>query len=493
MLFNSFEFLIFFPVVFFAFFLLPRRFQWMILLMASSYFYMAFVPWYVLVLFFLIIIDYSMGRLIESAQGEGRKIYLYFSIATNLGVLFLFKYLNFFNENITIFANAIGWNYSLESLQIILPIGLSFHVFQSLSYVIEVYRGKHPAEKHLGVYALYVMFFPQLVAGPIERPQHLLPQLHRVFEFEYERVADGLTQMLWGFFKKLVIADQLGVIVDGVYTDVDNMPPGVVVIAVVLFAYQLYCDFSGYSDIAIGSARVFGVELSANFMRPYSASSIAEFWRKWHISLSNWLRDYLYYPLALLNIGSPRIRVYVATLVTFILIGLWHGANWTFVLLGLTHGIYLSFAMVSKGIRNQIADVLRIAHFPRYHHWLKILTTFTLVSVSWVFFRAPTVQEAFEIIFTLPDGLVQLIGWTFSVNMTVVADALGIGGGFLVLRIASVVFLEGAQYIMRNHSSVRIYLMTLSKTARVLSYYFVCLWILLLGYFGEKTFIYFQF
>jgi len=241
MLFNSLSFLIFFPVVAFLFFTLPRRFQWVLLLVASAYFYMAFVPWYILILLFLIVADYSFGRIIEKEEGKRRKMFLIASIICNLGTLFLFKYFNFFNDNIAELAQFIGWNYSIESLKLALPIGLSFHVFQSLSYVIEVYRGKQVAEKHLGIYALYVLFFPQLVAGPIERPQQLLPQLHLKHAFDYERVMSGLTLMLWGFFKKLVIADQLAVIVDHVYGNLPQASEAAIVIAVILFAFQLYC------------------------------------------------------------------------------------------------------------------------------------------------------------------------------------------------------------------------------------------------------------
>jgi alginate O-acetyltransferase complex protein AlgI len=493
MLFNSAQFLVFFPIVVALYFVFPARYRWGLLLVASAYFYMAFVPWYIFVLLYLIVLDYVLGRMIESREGHSRRILLIVSIAANLGTLFLFKYFNFFNENATLLADAIGWNYSIENLKLLLPIGLSFHIFQSLSYVIEVYRGKQAAERHLGIYALYVLFFPQLVAGPIERPQHLLPQLHQVFEYNFSRIVDGATLMLWGFFKKLVIADQLAVVVDQIYGDLENMPPAAIVIAVILFSYQLYCDFSGYSDIAIGSARVMGIELMRNFERPYASRTIAEFWRRWHISLSNWLRDYLFYPLALSEFGSPKFRVYYATIVTFILIGLWHGANWTFVLLGLTHGIYLVVGQATREIRNTVVEWVGLARFPRLHHAWQIVFTFILVSLSWVFFRSTSVSEAWLVLSSVPAGILQLFDPVFMHENILIMPVIGMSAAFLLFRIIAIAFMEFVERVAKNSAFIPEMMTRWPFFWRVSAYYFIVLWIFLLGNFGQKSFIYFQF
>ena len=298
MSFSSIHFLLFFPIVTALYFATPYRFRWLLLLFASCYFYMAFVPVYILILGFTIVVDYFAGILIENAQGRRRKWLLIVSLVSNIGVLFIFKYFNFFNTNLKALAEAIHWNYSLESLSIALPIGLSFHTFQAMSYTIEVYRGNQKAERRFGIYALYVMFYPQLVAGPIERPQNLLPQFYEKHDFDYQRVTDGLKLMAWGFFKKIVIADRLAVAVNLVYNAPYKYTGLPLIIATYFFAFQIYCDFSGYTDIARGAARVMGFRLMKNFNRPYFATSVADFWTRWHISLSTWFKDYLFTPLA---------------------------------------------------------------------------------------------------------------------------------------------------------------------------------------------------
>src|SRR5262245_25802672 len=298
MLFNSLQFCVFFFVVTSLFFVLPHRWRWLLLLIASCYFYMAFIPVYILILGFTIVIDYIAGILIEDAQGKKRKFLLIASLIANVGVLFVFKYFNFLANSFTDLATALsGQQVAHIGLRIILPIGLSFHTFQSMSYTIEVYRGNQKAERHFGIYALYVMFYPQLVAGPIERPQNLLPQFRQNHNFDYQRVTSGLRLMAWGLFKKTVVADRLALFVNKIYAEPGSFDGPVLLLATLFFAFQIYCDFSGYSEIAIGSARVMGFNLMQNFDRPYHARSISEFWRRWHISLSTWFRDYLYFPL----------------------------------------------------------------------------------------------------------------------------------------------------------------------------------------------------
>jgi len=454
---------------------------------------MSFVPWYILVLIILILLDYSLGRALEKQIGSRRRLLLLTSIIGNLGILFVFKYFNFFNENISVLADFVGWNYSIESLKLILPIGLSFHVFQSLSYVIEVYRGKYPAEKHIGIYALYVLFFPQLVAGPIERPQQLLPQLHQGKSFDYERVMDGLTTMLWGFFKKLVIADQLAVMVDQVFGNVYQAPPAAIVLAVFMFAYQLYCDFSGYSDIAIGSAKVLGFDLMQNFNRPYAAKTISDFWRRWHISLSNWLRDYLYFPLAVSWRSYGKIGSHLALFITFVLIGLWHGAAWTFIGLGAIHGIYLVFADVTKSMREKISKKTGLSSLPRVRAFVQIIITFILVSISWIFFRAQNLPDVWHIVINLGPGIMSLFHVEYVLHSVVTREVLGTTFSFFLLRILAIIFMEIVEYVSRNADSMRSMLLCLPFSARVSAYYVIIIWIFLLGYFDTKSFIYFQF
>ncbi len=298
--------------------------------------------------------------MIERSKGRRRKLFLVISIIVNVGTLFFFKYFNFFNANISSLAGFLRWNYSIQALRIALPLGLSFHTFQSLAYVIEVYRGKYPAERDLGIYALYVMFFPQLVAGPIERPQQLLPQLHDLRGFRESDVVQGLRIMLWGFFKKVVVADSLGIAVDAIYGNLHTAGGVMLSVMAVAFMLQLYADFSGYSDIARGSAKAFGVTLVNNFDVPFFSRSIAEFWRRWHISLSNWFRDYFYQPIAIpLARRWSKAGLYGALLFTFVVIGLWHGAAWTYVAFGTIFGIYMVVGLMHETITRRRRAIFR--------------------------------------------------------------------------------------------------------------------------------------
>lgn len=395
MLFNSLHFLIFFPIVTISYFALPQRYRWLLILTASCYFYMAFIPIYILILAITIAVDYLAGLGLEALHGEKRKLLLIASILTNIGMLAFFKYFNFANENLAALANFIGWNYPIENLSIILPIGLSFHTFQSLSYTIEVYRGRQKAEKHLGYLATYVMFYPQLVAGPIERPQNILHQLHAEHKFDYQRVADGLKWMAWGMFKKVVIADRMALFVNPVYEAPDQYSGPALVLATLAFAIQIYCDFSGYSDIALGSAQVMGIKLMKNFDHPYFSRSISEFWRRWHISLSTWFRDYLYIPL-----GGNRVarsRWMFNLLLTFTVSGLWHGANWTFLVWGALHGALVVFSGATENSWKRFSEAIRLSKFPKLENGISLMTTFLFVSFAWVFFRANTIHDAFYI------------------------------------------------------------------------------------------------
>jgi D-alanyl-lipoteichoic acid acyltransferase DltB (MBOAT superfamily) len=395
-LFNSFSFLVFFTTVTAAFFLLPHRFRWALLLAASCVFYMFFVPVYILILALTIVIDYFAALLIErSSDPRRRKSYLTVSIVSVCLVLFVFKYFNFFNDNARAIAAALHWNYGISALRIILPIGLSFHTFQSLSYVIEVYRGRQKAERHFGIYALYVMYFPQLVAGPIERPQNLLHQFHEEKRFDLDRVQSGLSLVLWGLCKKVMVADALAIYVDSVYNSSAHHTGASLLLATYCFAFQIYCDFSGYSDMARGLSRVYGIELMVNFDAPYLARSVGEFWSRWHISLSTWFKDYVYIPLGGNRVSLARHMFNVFAV--FMLSGLWHGANWTFVVWGALHGLYLVCGRLWGLIRTRFGIVP-----PEQGSLLRQvgagLLTFHLVLLAWVFFRADKMSVAFDIV-----------------------------------------------------------------------------------------------
>ena len=402
MLFNSAAFLIFFPVVTTVYFLLPHRFRWMLLLAASCYFYMAFIPKYILILAITITVDYFAGLGLEKFEGRTKRWVLMASILTNIGMLAFFKYFNFANENLALLAKFIGWNYPISSLAIILPIGLSFHTFQSLSYTIEVYRGNQKAERHFGYLALYVMYYPQLVAGPIERPQNILHQLHTEQRFEYRRVTDGLKWMAWGMFKKVVVADRMVLFVNPVYNDPTSHNGPALVFATLAFAIQIYCDFSGYSDIALGSAQVMGVKLMKNFDHPYFARSISEFWRRWHISLSTWFRDYVYIPLGGNRAAKPRWAFNL--FLTFLISGLWHGADWTYIIWGTLHGLYFIFSAVTEPIWIRLSALARLDRSPRLKVAISTLTTFSLVTFAWIFFRAASLTDALYIVRHLVKG-----------------------------------------------------------------------------------------
>ena len=325
MLFNSFHFLFFFIIVTTIYFLLPHNKRWVLLLLSSCYFYMAFVPVYILILGFTIVVDYFAAILIENSAGKKRRLFLVCSLIANIGILCVFKYYNFINTNFSFLLHGFGLSNPIPYLSILLPIGLSFHTFQAMSYTIEVYRGKQKTERHFGIYALYVMFYPQLVAGPIERPQNLLHQFREKHSFDTDRIFEGLKIIIWGLFKKLVIADRLGIYVNGAYNNVAEQNGMTLLLATLFFSFQVYCDFSGYSDIAIGTAKVMGFNLMTNFRRPVFAKTTGEFWKRWHISLSTWFKDYLYFPMGGSKVSVPRW--YFNLMVVFLISGLWHGAR----------------------------------------------------------------------------------------------------------------------------------------------------------------------
>ena len=480
MLFNSIHYLIFFPIVAGAYFILPQRYRWMLVLASSYYFYMCWRVEYVFLIVISTLVDYWAGLYIGSHHHSGkRKAALFLSLFCNLGLLFVFKYLDFFGHSLNMVSGSFNIFFHMPDLKFLLPVGISFYTFQSLSYTIDIYNNKRKPERHLGIFASYVAFFPQLVAGPIERSTHLIPQFFIKHRFDYARVTSGLKLMAWGFFKKLVIADRLAIYVNQVFNNPYEYQGQAVLLAVYFFAFQIYCDFSGYTDIAIGSARVMGFELMKNFNCPYYAKSISDFWRRWHISLSSWFRDYLYIPLGGNRVG--RGRWYFNLMIVFCLSGLWHGANWTFALWGALHGFYFIFGDLSCGFRRKLAQKVGLARFPRLYGFLQTCTTFHLVCFGWIFFRANSVKEALVLLRNL---------FRFDLGGLNINVALGREG--LIVAIVSIGLLELVHGLQQRYGLSAL-LGRQHGVVRWAAYYLLLMTVLLFGQFGSQEFIYFRF
>jgi len=480
MLFNSFEFFFFFIIVTVIYFNTPKAYRCLLLLIASCYFYMSFVPYYILILFFTIIVDYIAGILIENEQNrQKRKALLLMSIIANVGVLVVFKYYNFFVDNIgTVLASASLSN-PLSYLKIILPIGLSFHTFQAMSYTIEVYRGIQKAERRFNYYALYVMYYPQLVAGPIERPQNMFPQMHFNYKPEYHRIASGLRQMLWGLFKKVVIADRLSLFVDNVYGDVHNYQGFPLIWATIFFAIQIYCDFSGYCDIALGASKVMGIKLMQNFKMPYLSTSISEFWSRWHISLSSWFRDYVY-----ISLGGNRVnkwKWYRNLFIVFILSGFWHGANWTFIIWGALHGFYLIMGVMTQGVQKKLFNLSNSILYKKIFIFCEWILVMFLVAVGWVFFRANNVSDAIYLLKNAPKiNMDYLIGIPIFSFQSILLSFL-----FIFFVLVTDLYFE--------YSHKKPFAFTRKPYMRYAFVFLLCFSIYLFGIFEKHSFIYFQF
>jgi alginate O-acetyltransferase complex protein AlgI len=480
MLFNSIAFAIFFPVVTAIYFLLALRWRVHWLLAASCFFYMAFIPAYILILAVTILIDYFAGIYLERVEDrKTRKVLLWVSILSTCTVLFIFKYFGFFTSSFVGLAGLLGWRLPRVVTSIILPIGLSFHTFQSLSYVVEVYRGNQKAERNFIVYATYVMFFPQLVAGPIERPQNLLHQFREHHVFDYTEVTAGLKRMAWGFFKKLVIADRLALYVNDVYSAPRNFNGLQLSVATFFFAYQIYCDFSAYSDIAIGAAQVLGFHLIENFKTPYYSLSVSEFWRRWHISLSTWFKDYLYIPM-----GGNRVsrrRNIANLLVTFGVSGLWHGANWTYVVWGLLNGLYLITGWLTKEWRNRFFGAIGLHERTLIRRAMMLSTTFLLTCVAWIVFRAKNMGDAVYVFTHLASG------WNFH-NIATEQFLLR----QLPVALAAILALEIGQ-LSDSAVSIPSFLGRMPTPARWTLYASFVMAVLMFGVYKDMQFIYFQF
>jgi D-alanyl-lipoteichoic acid acyltransferase DltB (MBOAT superfamily) len=474
MLFNSLQFAFFFIGIVTLYFSIPHKYRWVLLLLGSYFFYMCWNWKYISLIIFSTVIDYYAGRRMAALpERQQRKKYLILSLLTNLGLLFTFKYFNFFVDSLNTTFLFFDFNFLIPSLEVLLPVGISFYTFQTLSYSIDVYRGKIEHEKHFGIFALYVSFFPQLVAGPIERASRLLPQFYQKNNFDQARVVSGLRLMLWGLFKKIVVANRLAIYVDAVYGNAELHSGLTLLVATYFFAFQIYCDFSGYSDIAIGAARVLGYDLMKNFNRPYFSKNINEFWSRWHISLSTWFRDYLYIPLGGNRKGVPRM--FINILIVFLVSGMWHGANWTFLAWGALHGLFAMLSRLTLGARDRLVDALKIPK--SVVNGFRIFITFQLVCLAWIYFRAGSISDANYIvhsIFTAPGGLFipaldQFMYGLIAIFLLLMGDA------------AQEVTNLSQKFVLRP------------RTVRWASYIAIIIITILIGVFDESQFIYFQF
>jgi alginate O-acetyltransferase complex protein AlgI len=457
-LFNSVQFLVFFAVTL-AFFTVSGRRRWLLILLSSYVFYMAWKWQYAFLIIFSTLVDYRCGIAVEDARSKSRKqFFLGLSLFCNLSLLFVLKYFNFFISAVETLTDQ-----SLYHSNLLLPVGISFYTFQTMGYTIDVYKGRIPAERHLGLFSLYVIYFPQLVAGPIERAGNLLSQFRDRFQFRFESVYQGLKLAVWGLFKKVVIADRVALFVDPIFNNPNSYSAVTLALATLFFSIQIYCDFSGYSDIAIGVSRVLGVDLMKNFDCPYFSKSIGEFWKRWHISLSTWFRDYLYIPLGGNRVSSRRWAFNI--LLTFVVSGLWHGANWTFLVWGGLHGLYL---LIER--RAVLLQSLPGA--------ARMLLTCLQVNLAWVYFRADSISDANAIINSLFTGqwsyslLRQELAATGATKLDFLLSLFFIG--FLLLTDAS-----------RHYSKPFL--------VKLLFYVTILISIFLFGVDTSESFIYFQF
>jgi alginate O-acetyltransferase complex protein AlgI len=482
MLFNSLDFAFFLPIVFALYWFVFNknlRLQNGLIVVASYYFYGMWDWKFLSLILFSTIVDFSIGLALKQQKTpKKRKLLLWCSILTNLGILGFFKYFNFFIENFSIAFSLLGYQIPTTSLDIILPVGISFYTFQTLSYTIDVYKNKLEPTKDFIAFSAFVSFFPQLVAGPIERATHLLPQFYRFRTFDYAKSVDGLRQILWGLFKKVVIADNCAELANIAFDQSDSMNGSGMIIGAIFFTFQIYGDFSGYSDIAIGTSRLFGFDLMQNFAFPYFSRDISEFWRRWHISLSTWFRDYLYIPLGGSKGGtSLKVR---NTFIIFIVSGFWHGANWTFLAWGALNAVYFLPLLLSNKNRVHMNIVANDQLLPTLKETFAIAKTFALTVVAWIFFRAESLTHVKEIFGTICSSSILQFP-DFTTSRTLLNTFFLIGLLILVEWIGR-----------RNKHALENWNTILNKPLRFASYLIIALFILWLGG-KEQEFIYFQF
>lgn len=488
MLFNSLEFPLFLFVVCLGYFALPPAKRWMLLLSASYFFYMYWRADYAILLVISTVVDFEAAKRIADSPSKVRKrFWLCVSLSSNLGMLFYFKYYNFLAGSLNTLFGAFHQPAALPYSDFLLPVGISFYTFQTMSYVIDVFLGRMPAERHLGYFALFVSYFPQLVAGPIERADRLLPQLRTAHRFDYVHAVEGLRLILWGLFKKVVVADRIAPIVEAVYSDPAGNAGPACLLASILFGFQILCDFSGYSDIALGSARLMGINLMQNFRQPYRATSLRDFWQRWHISLSTWFRDYVYVPLGG-NRGS-RGRTYRNLLVVFLISGVWHGAAWTFVIWGALHGVLLVAEHALAPVRSAAARLSGLARRPRICTALGMVTTFLLVNVTWVFFRAKSVPDAITLMGRLPQGWRDLASWAQAASLI---KQLGTTPAELGITLVSLAVFLGLDQLIHSGRTVPLW-RGRHVAVRWACYSILLWWVFLFGQFANTPFLYFAF
>jgi len=494
MLFNSTDFLIFFTIICFAYFLFPVKYRNYLLLAGSYYFYMCWKVEYVFLIVFSTLIDYFCARgMGKYKDKKTKKWFLIASLTGNLGLLFIFKYFNFFSHAFGDILNNLNVAYESPALKLLLPVGISFYTFQTLSYTLDVYRGERKPEKDFVIFAVYVSYFPQLVAGPIERSTHLMPQFHRHVKFNFSRLLIGLVLIMWGFFMKLVIADNAAEYVNTVYGSVNQYDGQHFVLGTLLFCYQIFCDFAGYSSIAIGTAKIMGIDMMQNFRRPYFARSIQGFWRRWHISLSTWFKDYLYIPLGGNRRG--RLMTLLNTLLVFLVSGLWHGANWTFIIWGGLHGVAITIESLYKKIMSRFNFKCKDAKLIIWSTAaFEICLTFILINLSWVFFRSASLDDAFAIfkkIYHTPQ--------TFSFNLSSFSNLIlpftkdYRSLSFFITVIAFIMILETVHLIQEKEHPLFFHYWRSKAWPKIITIYLLIFVIIFFGKFDSNSFIYFQF
>ena len=485
MTFNSWEFILFYPIVLLLYFVLPKKMRWPMLLVASYFFYMCYSPDLVFLIFGTTLISWVASRIIDKTEKKAiKRLAIVVTLIASLGVLFFYKYFNFLSTAISSVVGLFGGPSDPVLLDLVLPVGISFYTFQTLSYAIDVYRGDVKSERNFFFYALFVSFFPQLVAGPIERPDNLIPQLREAHPWSTPDAIKGAKHMLVGFFKKVCVADLLSSAVDSVYNSPEEAGSLAIAIATVLFAVQIYCDFSGYTDIAIGCARIMGIRLMKNFDHPYSATTIKEFWARWHISLSSWFRDYLYIPLG--GNRCSRARHLFNLFVVFLVSGLWHGANWTFVVWGALHGVYQIVGNLTARPRARLVERSGRAPTSPLVVWPRRIITFILVCFAWIFFRANTMSDALLLIKRLFSFTGGGIGATLS--------SMGVSVTTALLMVVSVVLLILIDRMLTYDDSPDGSDVLVSRGGFVYFVWIILLsWALLLSKDMISTFIYFQF
>ena len=497
MLFNSLDFLIFFPIVTLIYFVIPHKIRYIWLLVCSYYFYMCWNAAYALLLFVSTFITWLSGLAIgnivkngkDDANRQQSKGIVAISFILNLTILAFFKYAGFAVNSVNQLFQAVGIRFVVPKVDVLLPVGISFYIFQALSYTVDVYRGDVKVEKNLLKYMVFVSFFPQLVAGPIERSSRLLEQFYEKHSFDFERVCSGLMIMLWGFFQKLVVADRLAVLVNQVFLYNSYYSGIEIIVAVMFFAVQIYCDFAGYSNIAIGASQVMGFELMENFRQPYLANSVSDFWRRWHISLTSWFRDYLYIPLG--GNRKGKLAKYRNIMIVFLTSGLWHGANWTYVVWGGLNGLFQVIADLTKKPRQKLKAFFKIRQESGSWRILSTVITFILVDFTWIFFRADSMADAFQIIsriFSQFNPWVLVDGTLYTLGLSQVDFWIGI---------LSIAVLLTVDIVHERGVKIRSWVLQQNLWFRWSIYLGAIFFILIFGFYGPNydasQFIYFQF